>query len=208
MFVIIGCFNWIGFHLLETLLQNGEEVIGVDQLDHPKREHLSMFVGRNANFTYYETLDQVKKNNLNNHIQAVFMCDQVQSFNRKSISSLKYIQFFPKQKGQQEVIEVKLPLLYGEWMDRDENGIYNSNEFIQYDSALFKEKAIYIKDFIGAIIQLSDASNSPSTVSYYTPEQLQEQQSSVTDLFILPSNSPTRNLEKVEAHYQRFNEMY
>ncbi|WP_416828735.1 NAD-dependent epimerase/dehydratase family protein [Ectobacillus polymachus] len=60
--LVVGAFTFIGFTVVKRLLQEGVEVIGLDQ---EQPEHLSkwneeklMLIGRNSNFTYYSMHDR------------------------------------------------------------------------------------------------------------------------------------------------------
>lgn len=201
MFLITGCFSWIGYHLLAKLLNDGEEVIGVDQLDNDKKEHFAMLVGRNANFTFYETTDQAEKWRSNSKLNTMFQIDLSE---HRSL-----IHFSSKYASENEQsIEIELPLLYGEWMERSETGFYYKGEFVRFDSKQFENSAIYIEDFVNAVSQLSETTLLPSTIMYCAHKQSRVQKTNNEQLFILPYNSQFNILEKIDSHYQRFNSLY
>lgn len=60
--IVTGVLQLSGFHLCVRLLNEGINVVGIDTLDKNKKykEEMLLSIGRNANFEYVESLDDVK----------------------------------------------------------------------------------------------------------------------------------------------------
>ncbi|WP_112180137.1 MULTISPECIES: hypothetical protein [Paraliobacillus] len=199
MYIIIGCFNWIGYHLTDALLVNGEKVVGVDHLGNPKKEELALNIGRNANFTLYEKIDASNLKELDP--KAIFVFDaRVDSNCTYSFDGRCFI-CTNEGVAKNNIIEITPPLLYGEWMERTATGYYQDHTFIKFNSDLFNDKAIYIKDFVYAMVQLIDASVLPDSITYYTPTQTMNKPTYKDELFILPSMPNKKRLAKVDDFY-------
>lgn len=204
MFLVIGCFNWVGYHLTDALLVNGDKVVGIDHLDHTKKEELALNIGRNSNFTFYETIDDRNLKELNP--KAIFVFDSTMDFIYKKFSNVRYFTCIHEEQTRNNIIEITLPLLYGEWMERTETCYHQDKTFVSFDSKLFIEKAVYIKDFVHALIQLVDASLLPDSITYYTPAQVMKKSINKGELIVLPSMSFEKRFEKVECFYRKNSE--
>ncbi|MGE7602028.1 hypothetical protein ACQKL5_05900 [Peribacillus sp. NPDC097675] len=57
-YIVVGAYQFIGFHLTQYLLGQGEEVIGIDWEDSKANQYIieekELEIGRNANFTYFQ----------------------------------------------------------------------------------------------------------------------------------------------------------
>lgn len=206
MFLVIGCFNWVGYHLTDALLVNGDKVVGIDHLDYIKKEQLALNIGRNSNFTFYETIDESKLNELDP--KAIFVFDSTIDFNYKDFLDVRCFTKSYEKHARKNIIEITQPYLYGEWMERTETGYYQDKIFIPFDSKLFSEKAVYIKDFVGALIQLVDASLVPESITYYTPVQAVKKSDNMGELFILQRMSNEKRFAKVEEFYRKNSEIH
>ncbi|WP_117170877.1 hypothetical protein [Paraliobacillus sediminis] len=206
MFLVIGCFNWVGYHLTDALLVNGDKVVGIDYLDHTKKEELVLNIGRNSNFTFYETIDNSKLKRLDP--KAIFVFDSTIDFNYKEFSNVRCFTCMHEKRARNNIIEITLPFLYGEWMERMEMGYHQDQAFIRFDSQLFSEDAVYVKDFVQALIQLVDASLLPDSIRYYTPEQAMKKSINKRELIILPSMSNEKRFKKVEVFYRKNSEFH
>ena len=56
-YIVIGAYQFVGFHVTQYLLGQGEEVIGIDWEGTKTNQHIieekELEIGRNANFTYF-----------------------------------------------------------------------------------------------------------------------------------------------------------
>ncbi|MGM8214670.1 hypothetical protein ACLIA0_03745 [Bacillaceae bacterium W0354] len=61
---IIGCFDDIGYYLVEHFLNDGYEIIGVDDINNEKKEQYYLMLGRNASFSLYNYNEQDEPMNI------------------------------------------------------------------------------------------------------------------------------------------------
>lgn len=56
-YIVVGAYQFVGFHVTQYLLGQGEEVIGIDWEDSQTNQYIieekELEIGRNANFTYF-----------------------------------------------------------------------------------------------------------------------------------------------------------
>lgn len=56
-YIVVGAYQFVGFHVTQYLLGQGEEVIGIDWEGSKTHQHIieekELEIGRNANFTYF-----------------------------------------------------------------------------------------------------------------------------------------------------------
>lgn len=194
--VVVNCFHWIGFHFTEMLIEQGEEVIGVQGSKHEKSDFLSMFVSRNSLFTH--------KNDMPEKAEKVIVI----GYTNKIPKSDTIIQCLTgdntKNVNKESHLCIEIPLLYGEWMPMDKSGIYVDNKHILFTSRQFKEKAVYVKDFIKNCLDSLDGNMKD------TKESLSKNQE-----FILENNpcfrdnrNKNKKVEKLQEHYLRYASFY
>lgn len=123
------CFHWIGFHITSYLLQEGVEVIGIDPIETNQSDFLYMYVGRNSNFQHF-----FQKKDKENHVQGT-----------EEEASVEYVDQHLLVRKNRKAIWVKLPSLYGEWMDLNRLGIQDKD---QLKSWIKEKEAVYIGDFL------------------------------------------------------------
>jgi len=145
--LVHNCFHWISYHIVDQLLINGYQVDGYHQNMSEKAEFLSHFLGRNSLFTNLEKPQ--KKYDLviilNDHkilpkidsYQTIFLSSEDEDINENSTKA----------------IFIKLPLLFGEWMNMNSEGIYVSDKYIPFASSEFQTHAVYIKDFTKKLLK-------------------------------------------------------
>src|SRR5699024_12016099 len=138
IFLVENCFHWLGFHIINRLLDNGYQVDGMDDLDTDKKEHLSMFVGRNELFRHITSRER------NTDYDISIQVDECKLVLEK-----------------EHPITIKLPLIFGEWMPMNQKGLYVQNEFMRFDSKQFLTNAVYVKDVLESLQQLIDSSDLP-----------------------------------------------
>lgn len=132
-----NCFHWIGFHLINRLLEEGIPVIGIDQVDTPKKEYLSMYVARNDSFSLHDKEPDEKNFDL-----AFEVCDLYEDGDRKHVITL--LKSSVSRKDTEHIIYP--PKLIGEWMP--------SKEIISFKNEKTKlQTAACIENFISAIYQ-------------------------------------------------------
>ncbi|MBU5468534.1 hypothetical protein KQI49_17060 [Virgibacillus sp. MSJ-26] len=187
-----NCFHWIGFHLINRLLEEGYTVIGKDNVDTPKKEFLSMFVARNDSFS----LNPINKKEKKHLIIEVCNTDT----NHESI--LKII----KPESIHENIEhiVYAPYLIGEWMPAEK---IKMNEK-QKEKLL--QGAASIEDFVSAIYQWVNINTYlPSTIRVLSRREKNISNALLENFVYLRDNRSIQNdFNKVLEHYQKFQTFY
>src|SRR5699024_6793172 len=120
-FLVTCCFDWVGFLMVNQLLEKGHEVDGVDEETTDFKEHLSMFLGRNSAFrlktrdelTYYDTAIMSGEEPCTDVMKARKMmnisCNKIQAKRKASMTTIHE------------------PVLFGEWMPMNERGMYMGN---------------------------------------------------------------------------------
>lgn len=199
--VVVNCFHWIGFHLTDKLLQAGYKVDGIDQLSTYKKEHLSMFLGRNSSFSLkeinfshqYETCIIIKSFAHIDHIQA----DRVIHIGHNEDTML------PRENK----VMINIPILFGEWMPMSNYGIYNQNAFLPFDDLRISSEAIYIKDFARALLQWLQASYLLN--SFHVKSSRDRSHVDDTNIIYLRDKKTiSQNIDDVIKHYKRFKAFY
>ncbi|MBN8233708.1 hypothetical protein JF544_00540 [Halobacillus kuroshimensis] len=150
------CFHWIGFHITSYLLQEGVEVIGVDPIETNQSDFLYMYVGRNSNFQHF-----FQKEDKENHVQGT-----------EKEASVEYVDHHLLVRKNGETLWVKLPALYGEWMDLQRFGIQDKD---QLKSWIKKKEAVYIGDFLNDLLKSLLHNQSFQLSSHVEDEELMEQ---------------------------------
>ncbi|WP_138416458.1 hypothetical protein [Aquibacillus sediminis] len=208
MYVVSRCFNWIGYHLVDQLLQQGQEVIGIDDIKTPKQEHFALLIGRNSLFTHQETVEEARKEG---EIDTLFTInDHERAESLSDLKTSKWIHLSNQAiRDGDHIINVHLPLLYGEWMPRDAEGCYVQQQYIRFDSDTFKHQAIYIQDFVQALIQLVKSEQLPKTVDMYPLKRLERAQTKQENhLFIRELAPLEKRHQDLLTHYQKFQQIY
>ncbi|WP_077325073.1 hypothetical protein [Virgibacillus siamensis] len=186
MFFVENCFYWIGFHLVDYLLNQGYAVTGDDHIDTEGKEHLSMLIGRNENFVHL----------------------------KEPRNAADYdICFTPKENTlkmyKNSTSTIKLPLLFGEWMPMEADGMYHRGTFIPFDSDRFLQEAVYIGDFLNTIQQCIDATRLPRFLNVNAGQQKSSADIKLEDSVFIRNNRPIMSrLKAVQSHYKRFGEFY
>lgn len=212
MYLISGSFNWVGFHFVQKLLETGNEVVGVDCLDTEKKENLSMYIGRNSLFTHIDNIGDLLLRNKQD-FKAIFLINH--DLEEESLISLTRDNIFNFYHGKQEttysdrVIQVELPLLYGEWMPRNEEGFYQKEEFFRFDSKQLEEEAIYIEDFVQSFLQIISSSNVPNHIKMEPLKKKRDREDCEDEIIFVRETQPIKNrLEILDEHYQTFKKLY
>ncbi|GAA0593105.1 hypothetical protein GCM10009001_06520 [Virgibacillus siamensis] len=186
MFLVENCFHWIGFHIVEYLLNQGYTVTGNDEINTDGKEHLSMFFSRNENFTHVE-----QQSNETVYDMRIMPSETELTLHKESTST------------------IYLPLLFGKWMPMNHNGMYFRRKFITFDSEEFLEKAVYIGDFLKIFHQCIRASNLPPVIKVKTGGADVPDDRKVENSVFIRNNRPvTDRLKIVQNHYKKFSELY
>lgn len=201
--LLINCFHWIGFHMTNQLLESGYKVDGIDQNSSHQQEQLSMFVGRNSSFSLLD------KQNLNEYRYSIIVgsyshIEQIQANHTLQMTGSSDT----NNQRNQAVIEIEMPLLFGEWMPMTEKGIYYRQQFIPFDSPRFLLNAVYIKDFTNSLLQWME-SHHLSHVKKVKTTRSNDADLKLENTIYLRDNRPIhKQIEHVIDHYKRFKQFY
>ncbi|HLR62860.1 MAG TPA: hypothetical protein VK097_10505 [Lentibacillus sp.] len=185
-FLVENCFHWIGFHIVSRLLDNGWQVDGMDDLDTDKKEHLSMFLGRNDLF---------------HHVSS---CERSSDYDaRVSVGNRELVLQKP------ESITIKLPLIFGEWMPMNEEGIYTQNDFIRFDSEPFLSRAVHVADVFESLEQWIASSELPAILDVRSFHDRQTDNIKLENAVYIRNNRPiNEQIKMVKKHYGRYKKFY
>ncbi|MBP1947248.1 hypothetical protein [Virgibacillus litoralis] len=188
LFLVENCFQWMGFHLVNCLLENGNEVDGVDDLSSDKKEHLSMYVGRNASFQHLSSLER----------EATY---------DRTIKITEDQLVLTLQQNTSH--RINLPILFGEWMPMKKAGMYYKNKFISFDSDIFLNEAIYIGDFMKSLAQWIKSSQLPEILEVKSINNKQSEEIKLENsVYIRNNRTIEENLKMVIKHYEKFEDFY
>ncbi|PAV29206.1 hypothetical protein CIL05_12475 [Virgibacillus profundi] len=197
-FLVASCNHWIGFHIVNALLEEGYEVDGVS--GEAGNENLPMFFGRNSLFTMVNA-------NERKDYDIVIIIDE--TLNMERIESKRIIKIGEISDGSENTVHIKNLLLYGEWMAMNEKGIYSNNEFIPFNSKTFQDEAIYIKDFTKALIQWLKTDELPSNLHVKSSKNKDDKGLKLENTIYLRDNIPKEEkLKTVLTHYKEFIKLY
>lgn len=200
-FLVMNCFHWVGYHIVAQLLENGCQVDGIAGRENAMEEHFSMFLGRNSNFKLKET------EHADVYDKAIIVGAHTggEEINAKC-------QFLITRKAKEQslsnMIRVQIPLLFGEWMPMNEEGMFIGEQFIQFDSDYFLSEAVYVEDFISTLLQWLKTEDVPDQLemrAYHTAEKTE----ACENMIYLHGNKTNKEqLAEVLSHYQRFQHLY
>lgn len=193
---IVNCFHWVGYHLVEEMLEEGVEVIGIHESNTKQSEFLSMFVHRNSLFT--ET-DMIPEN-----------VDYTVVIGHTAIDSTRLftIQLIEENIKTSDMslhdVTIEIPLLYGEWMPMDEKGIFVQNKYISFTSNIFMEKGVYVQDYIKDFLDVIHAkiASSSDEKSVIVEELILE-----NDSYFRDNSTKRKIIEQLQKEYRR-NRLY
>ncbi|HEX6593644.1 MAG TPA: hypothetical protein VF095_03535 [Bacillota bacterium] len=203
--LVVNCFDWIGFHLVNELLENGYNVHGLDVLHSMKKEHFWMFFARNDRFTLVKDEQMVDKKK---KFDRLFVIDPVGVVPPVQANETIFIGRDENHLSERSKMIVNAPLLFGEWMSMCEEGIYVNSEFIRFHSEKFLTEAIYINDFIkGLLDQVENRSFVPK-LNVLSIKCKQKHVKLENVLYIRDNRPIKENIKKVIEHYKRFRHFY
>ncbi|TRM11909.1 hypothetical protein FH966_09545 [Lentibacillus cibarius] len=185
-YAVQNCFHWIGFHIVNYLLEKGYRVDGMDDITTDKKEHLSMFVGRNELFR---------------HVPYSRATD--------SYDVTMFVDDYCLKLNTHAPVTIQLPLLFGEWMPMNDKGIFVQNEFISFDSKQFLRQAVYIDQFLNSMQQWIHATRMPAELVVRSERDKDAGGERPENLLHIRSNETVEEyIQLVKAHYARFKDFY
>ena len=173
--IVVAPFSYVSFELCMKLMENGQEVIGVEPslpyLDKREREEKELYLGRNANWV----LCQLEEFSLRSEEESViYVChvnpgwSAIQDFleELKEVScKIVYITHATQQpfmnvtEWSKSNVWIHLPSMYGSW--QPENSFFEhslidrSFPFEEYERE-DRRDVLYIDDAINAIIEVAE----------------------------------------------------
>lgn len=202
--LVINCFHWVGFHIVNGFLENGEEVDGIDFNPSDETEHLSLFIGRNSQFQQVD-LDVRKEYDTTIIVGDANRLDKVKSKQFIKINGNKKL-----EKGNRSFItNIRVDLLFGKWMPMDERGVYNNGQHIPFDSDLFLTQAVYIEDFVQWLLNCVDIPSLPQSLTLQSRHYQPDRHEKLENTIYLQDNTPIKEkIETVVTHYQKFKDLF
>lgn len=193
---ITNCFHWIGFHITNRLLEDGYNVDGIADMNTEKEEDLSLMLGRNSMFSLYNSENEIKEKEYTD----VILIDK--SKVRAIPSGKTYALGISTEEPT--VIKLELPLLFGEWMPMDENGVYVNDKYIKFDSSQFQNEAIYIDNFLDCFTQWMRATDLPQSITLTRDKTLQCEKKSLAKQMYIRENRPIEDeITSLINHYKK-----
>ncbi|MBM7571522.1 hypothetical protein [Aquibacillus albus] len=209
MYVVLGAFHWIGYQIITRLLDDSYEVIGIDKMESEKKENLSMYIGRNSLFTHVSSSEEMNQLQKLQQINILFEIDSSQLFNdRYSLNTETVINLDKgRVKASSNTVDVDLPLLYGEWMPRNDNGVYHNGQFVAFDSEQFKNEAVYIQDFITCLIEtISNYKQDRVAIKAFDPSF--DSKDAQKTICIRETKDKDERIKELNDHYKMYKNFY
>ncbi|WP_067730681.1 hypothetical protein [Oceanobacillus damuensis] len=206
--LVVNCNHWIGYHIVNTLLENDKKVDGIANLgrsNKPKKgevlieEDLSLYYGRNSSFSmidsdeekYYEIgiIAGGDHLNLNQKVKKLYVINPEDEEIRSS--------------NDNNFTIIKVPLLFGEWMPMNEKGMFRKEEFIPFRSDYFKKNAVYVRDFAEGILQWLEVPGLPLILHVYSRHYNRGVDAELEKVIYLRENVPIiKRINSVVDHYR------
>ncbi|MFD1169148.1 hypothetical protein [Oceanobacillus caeni] len=196
--LVVNCNHWIGFHIVNTLLEHD---FNIDGMINPNlQDDLLMFFGRNSDF-------QMVNDEKREYETCIIIGDhpKAQDFKagNKWLLPINGIQ----KKEQTDLTTIHTPILFGEWMPMNENGIYHHKKFITFDSEEFKNNALSIHSFTPVLLQLIQTSSQTNEL-YVHPRQEKEKRSEKKAIYIRESEPKEKYVADLREHYKQYRILY
>lgn len=202
-FFVSGCFHWIGYHIVNHLLEHSYPVATDERPLTDNEEHLAMMIGRNDLFS---PLSDDRSANNDTHV----ILSKENGAPIQNMDAVKTFKLSRKQEqGRKGIIVVQLPLLFGEWMPMNEDGVYVDERFIPFTSEIFQNKAVYIKDFIASFMLCLESSHMPKKLAIKPKTEMTSEKENDRQVIYLRKRKPIDDqIKTVVAHYRRFKQFY
>jgi len=196
--LIENCFNWIGFHLTNYLLEKGMRIEGLDQINTEKKEHLSMYVGRNDRFALLER----RNNEGDDYDLTIKITEKIKNDRHNTFVSISR----RKNSMQTKRFVIDVPEMIGEWMPLD---MFNVKE-TSIKSKQFLNNVIHIEDFLAVVYQwIKMDSLMPETIKLISSkDKIQRSMKLENYVYLRDNRSKEKDMDKILSHYKRFKYFY
>lgn len=113
--LVFNALSFLGFHLVDKLLNEGEEVLGVDVIDSERKEEMFLSIGRNSSFELQRKWDE--KEDLQAIVGCFYDCTTyVDAFKTEYTRAPHLLLTSEKTTVLDDAIkQVVLPIVYGPW---------------------------------------------------------------------------------------------
>ncbi|BAC13158.1 hypothetical protein [Oceanobacillus iheyensis HTE831] len=198
--LVVNCNSWVGYHIVDALLMEEFLVDGVVDNDEPGS--LEMFFGRNSLFEEV-TLQTTKSYDIgiitDDFITELELPKGVKRWITISTNRDKRI-----QSRSVTMTCIYPSLLIGEWMNMNKQGIYRYDEFIRFDSDYFKEQAIYITDFVNALLKWIQLEKLPASFQVFPKQENISNKKVEKMVFLRKNRSIDTIIQLLKKHYEQF----
>ncbi|GGC74551.1 hypothetical protein GCM10007216_01480 [Thalassobacillus devorans] len=195
VYIIDSCFHWVGFHLVQHLLTEGKEVIGIDRVEDSKRENLYFYIGRNSRFQHFNSIQEMDRHCHQEHIEAAIRIEDSALDDEGEFGGMllcESVETLMEGKGER----LDLPPLYGEWMPRNESVVYIGKEPILFEELIQREDASYIEDFLARFLSDLTERGIAAVKEVYRMEKLAD------------TSDREKIYSQLQNHYQRHQQFY
>ncbi|KGP74403.1 hypothetical protein [Pontibacillus yanchengensis] len=196
-YLVWGCYEGIGFHIVNALLDEGHQVVGIDERT-DKKETLAMFIGRNANFSYYNTVENYLDEEANNAFEEMYVIEREGDTppwkpleKIHATSRVRILSFNQKNQGREGWITVHLQRCYGPWL---------STPF----SSITKQD-VPVEDVISPILQIATSAVENDVIMMGMND---DKQLDGYDRLISRSTSFDEAIKRVKEHQCQFPSYY
>jgi hypothetical protein len=199
--LVVGCNQWIGFHVVNELLENDIQVDGIES--EQGNAILSLFFGRNSLFSFVSA--DVKK-----HYDTIIFTDELQVLpHAQADCMLRMISDDAHLGNMQADLCIYTPILFGEWMPMEHDGFYYQQQFITFDSNRMKTSGVYIEDFTKGLLQWMKIKHLPTDLIVKSIREKGVKEKNLKDAIYLRDKSPiSDNIKKVREHFDRYKASY
>lgn len=200
--VVVNCFDWVAFHLVEKFINEGYHVLGVDSLQNERREFLYDMVGRNSSFHLYDSIQELKNKKTEGLYAFVPNQREVDRIYEecKLTGEQYYIlshldQNIERKKVSSNAYHIQLPNVIGPWMSKKEfNSIKNHHDLL------------YIDDFITWVTEMPNMATKPNLMRIRTKSITNQDNgaSLENEISVLQKVPIEESINRVENHIQKF----
>lgn len=189
--------HWIGYHIVTRFLEEGCRVDGMrdNQID----SGLEDFFGRNSHF---QEADQITS-----QYDLAIVINQRSEIARLHQHAKRILQIRTDSNGHMisehpDAAAISVPYLIGEGMEMNENGLFAGGRLLPYTDKEWKNKAIYIKDFLNVLMRWIKIAHLPKLIEI-TSVNDNLTNTKVEKKQVLLEN---RNIDEVIKNIQTFNQ--
>ncbi|WP_077623069.1 hypothetical protein [Sediminibacillus massiliensis] len=209
MIAVAPCCGWINYHLVQKLLNGGNNIAGIGFPKTEKEELLYDFFGRNDHFHGFTSMEEAEENNGSaiTTLIVVGCSSQIDEGKIQPVDRNIFIKVDDGDWHSERWSIIDVPLLFGEWMPRDETGIYFRNKHIPFDTAEFKENAIYIGDFAEVVAGLLEGETSWRR-KRAIPDSSLEEGDNENIIKMKAKKTIEARLKELDEHYRNYQELY